>query len=134
MSNRILVVDDEPDSRFSLQLLLSGRGYEVEEAEDGEVALGKLNASPFDLVILDLLMPNLTGYQVIERLTPAVSEHTAIVLLTAKGEDRDIMKGYSMGATYYITKPFKNQRVLDIADYLLGNLTSTQKKALEERL
>jgi len=131
MSKTILVVDDERDIRYTLRALLVGRGYEVEEAEDGRVALDKINSRDFDLVVLDLMMPNMSGYEVVRELSPEFMERTPIVLLTAKGEDKDIMKGYSMGATYYISKPFTNQRIIDITEYLIGNLTAGQKEKIE---
>jgi DNA-binding response OmpR family regulator len=134
MGKRILIVDDEPDIRLSLQLLLSSKGYDVAEAEDGAVALQRLTAEVFSLVIMDIRMPELDGYQVMRQLPADVLDRTPIVLLTAMGQDRDVMTGYSMGATYYITKPFKNQHVLDIVDYLVGDLDAAQKAALEGRL
>ena len=134
MSKTILVVDDENDIRYSLKTLLTGKGYEVEEAEDGRVALDKMSSRDFDLVVLDLLMPNMSGYEVVQELSREFMERTPIILLTAKGEDKDIMKGYSMGATYYISKPFTNQRVVDITEYLIGDLTVEQREEIEVEL
>lgn len=134
MRKKILVVDDEPDIRFTLRTLLSAKGYEVDDAEDGQVALEKIKSESFDLLILDLLMPNVSGYEVIGQLSLDGLSDMPVVLLTAKGEDKDIMNGYSMGATYYITKPFKNRRVLDITEYLIGRLDPAQKQTVEARL
>ena len=134
MRKRILVVDDEPDVRFALSTLLTCKGFEVEEAEDGQKALEAIAVRRFDLIILDLLMPHAGGYEVIQRLPPSVREGTPVILLTAKSEDKDIMKGYALGATYYITKPFRNRRVVDVTEYLIGDLSAAQHEALELRL
>ena len=134
MKKRILIVDDEPDIRFMLRALLTCKGYEIEEAEDGEAALKMIEAKGFDLVVLDVLMPKMDGYEVIRRIPPHVLKKTPVVLLTAQGESPDAMKGYSVGASYYITKPCKNQRILDAVGYLIGDLSVEQKEAVERRL
>ena len=76
----------------------------------------------------------MSGWEVLKRAPAGFLEATPTVLLTAKAEDKDIMDGYARGATYYITKPFRNSRIVDIARYLLGNVPQPQKEELEVRL
>ena len=131
---RILIVDDEPDIRLTLRMLLEHRGYQVEEAEDGAAARARLGAGTFDLMILDLLMPSLSGEDVIRRLSKERRERMPVIMLTAKGRDEDMREGYALGSSYYITKPFKNQRIVDAAEYLIGDGTPAERAVLELRL
>lgn len=132
---KILVVEDEPDIRLNLTTLLSANGYGVDEAEDGQVALSRLAAGQrYDVMILDLMMPNVDGYEVLERMDPAQLEQLSVIVLTAKNQDEDILQGYIMGATYYVTKPYENSAVLNIVRYLVGDLSEDQKIHLEKHL
>ena len=133
-AKRILVVDDEPDIRLSLTTLLEAHGYETEEAEDGQAALDKLNSADYDLMVLDMMMPNVDGYGVLEQMAPRTRADMPIIVLTAKNQDDDILKGYNLGATYYVTKPYENATVLNIARYLIGDLTAEQRRNLERHL
>ena len=134
MTAKILVVDDDPDIRLAASAALVSQGYRVEEAEDGQVALRKLNRTRFDLVIVDLLMPNVSGYEVLQRLSRETVERTPFVILTSEDEDKDILKGYSMGAAYYLPKPFRKDRLLNIVQYLIGDLRPEEREELESRL
>jgi len=131
---RILVVEDEPDIRLNLTTLLEAHGYVTTEAEDGEVALKQLDSGRFDMMVLDLMMPNVDGYEVLQRMKPEVREELPVIILTAKNQDEDILKGYTMGATYYVTKPYENSTILNITRYLLGDLTAEQRRSLERHL
>ena len=131
---RILVVEDEPDIRLNLTTMLEAHGYETEDAEDGEVALEHLEAERFDMMVLDLMMPNVDGYEVLQRMSAKVREALPVIILTAKNQDDDILKGYTMGATYYVTKPYENSTVLNITRYLLGDLSAEQRRSLERHL
>jgi DNA-binding response OmpR family regulator len=132
---KILVVEDEPDIRLNLTTLLSANGYGVDEAEDGQVALDRLAAGQrYDVMILDLMMPNVDGYAVLERMDPGQLEKLSVIVLTAKNQDEDILQGYIMGATYYVTKPYENSAVLNIVRYLVGDLSEDQKRHLEKHL
>jgi two-component system KDP operon response regulator KdpE len=101
---RILVVDDEPQIRRALRTALTGHGYEVEVADDGEAALTMLAARPPDAVVLDLMMPGVDGFEVV-RQTREWSR-VPIVVLSARGEERSKVEALDLGADDYLTKPF----------------------------
>lgn len=119
MSTRILLVDDEADIRFTIGMLLRSRGYKVAEAENGRVALERLEQDDFDLVILDNLMPEMDGLEVLKALPESRGANTPVIMLTAKGTDKDVREGYRQGAANYITKPFKNSDLLTAIRELL---------------
>jgi phosphate regulon transcriptional regulator PhoB len=111
-SSKILVVDDEEDILELLRFNLSHEGFEVSCAGSGEQALEKVKTEPPDLILLDLMLPGLDGLEVARALkNQAVTKEIPIVMLTAKGEEADIVKGLEIGADDYITKPF-SPRVL----------------------
>ena len=113
MSGRILVVDDEPNIVLSLDFLLSKAGWVVETAADGEAALAAIAAAPPDLVLLDVNMPKLDGFQVCERIraNPAWAA-IRILMLTARGRDLEREKGLALGADGYVTKPFATRELV----------------------
>jgi two-component system, OmpR family, KDP operon response regulator KdpE len=102
---RILVVDDDPQIRRVLKVTLSGQGFEVDDAKNGEAALDKLRDSRFDLVLLDINMPGMTGLEVC-RTIRAASE-IAIIMLTVRDTEADTVEALDAGADDYVTKPFK---------------------------
>ena len=104
MAKRILLVDDEPLILKGLKFALEQDGYETESAEDGEIALEKLRKGGFDLVLLDVMLPKMSGIEVCQ----AVREKSdvPIIMLTAKGEDMDKILGLEYGADDYMTKPY----------------------------
>jgi len=104
MGKHILLVDDEPLMLKGLKYTLEQEGYETELAMDGEEALEKFMARPFDLVLLDVMLPKMDGLSVCQR----IREHSnvPIIMLTAKGEDMDKILGLEYGADDYMTKPF----------------------------
>lgn len=101
---RVLVVDDELQIRRALRAALTGHGYEVELAEDGEAALTKIAAWAPDMVVLDLVMPGIDGFEVL-RQTRAWSA-VPIVVLSARGQEPDKVEALDLGADDYLTKPF----------------------------
>jgi diguanylate cyclase (GGDEF)-like protein len=107
MSERILVIDDDPDIVQFVRMNLELEGYEVESATGGAEGLAAALGSPPDLVLLDILMPDIDGLDLLNRLqlTPATS-NVAVVLLTARTEASDRVRGLELGADDYITKPF----------------------------
>ena len=121
MAQSVLVVDDEPNIRLSLEFLMRKAGFAVRSAADGEEALAAIAEAPPDLVLLDVTMPRKSGYEVCEavRADPALAG-VRILMLTARGRDIEREKGLAMGADDYVTKPFSTQDVLARAKALLG--------------
>jgi len=113
MSHTILIADDEPNIVISLEYLLEQAGYRVLIARDGQEALDNLQREQPDLVLLDVMMPRLSGYDVCQKIreNPAW-RHIRIVMLTAKGREVEVHKGLALGADTYITKPFSTQELL----------------------
>jgi DNA-binding response OmpR family regulator len=121
VSKKILVVDDEPNIVAALEFLLQRRGYEVQVARNGEEALQVVESGPPDLVLLDVMMPLRSGYEVCKRIRDrADCGHVKIIMLTAKGRDAEVNKGLAMGADLYVTKPFSTRELVDNIKGLLG--------------
>ncbi|MCK6432283.1 MAG: response regulator [Burkholderiaceae bacterium] len=113
MSTRILIADDEPNILISLEYLMKRAGYEVLLARDGQEALDMMRREHPSLVLLDVMMPLKTGFEVCQELRADDSLRDILVLmLTAKGRDTDIAKGLAMGADAYMTKPFSTQELV----------------------
>lgn len=104
MPKRILLVDDEPLIIKGLRFSLEQDGYEIDSACDGEEAIDKFQSSIFDLVILDVMLPKMSGIEVCQRIRE--TSNVPIIMLTAKGEDMDKILGLEYGADDYMTKPF----------------------------
>ncbi len=101
---RVLVVDDEPQIRRALRTALTGHGYEVETADDGEATLMLLAARAPDVLVLDLVMPGVDGFEVLRRVREW--SRVPIVVLSARGQERDKVTALDLGADDYLTKPF----------------------------
>ena len=108
---KILIVDDEPSMRIGLKDNLEFEGYHVDTAEDGSIGLEKITSDHFDLVLLDVMMPNMSGFDVC-RSVREKGVDTPIILLTAKGDEIDKVLGLELGADDYITKPFSVRELL----------------------
>ncbi|HZW03370.1 MAG TPA: response regulator transcription factor [Anaerolineaceae bacterium] len=104
MSTRILVVDDEQLYRHLLRVNLEAEGYEVSTATNGEEALEMMSSGQPDLVVLDVMMPNLDGFSTCERIRQF--SNVPIIMLTARGEEQDRVRGLNVGADDYVVKPF----------------------------
>jgi DNA-binding response OmpR family regulator len=121
MKQRILVVDDNADSVAIMQTILENRGYEVRIAASGAAALDQLKAELPDLILLDVMMPEVSGLQVLQQIKgDAVTEKVPVILVTAKTHDDDVLSGYQYGADYYITKPFTAKQLVYGIDLVLG--------------
>ncbi|ABD71478.1 response regulator receiver domain protein [Rhodoferax ferrireducens T118] len=120
MSQKILVADDEPNIVISLEYLLKREGYTVLIARDGQEALEAIAREKPDLVLLDVMMPKKTGFEVCQALRASDDlQAIKILMLTAKGRDTDVAKGLALGADAYITKPFSTRElVLKVAELL----------------
>jgi DNA-binding response OmpR family regulator len=113
MSIKILIADDEPNILISLEYLMKREGYEVVVARDGDEALACLARERPSLVLLDVMMPKKSGFEVCQALrADETLKHTRVLMLTAKGRDTDVAKGIGVGADAYITKPFSTQALV----------------------
>ena len=107
MSHKILIADDEPNIVISLEYLMKRAGHEVLVARDGQEAIDTLRRERPRLVLLDVMMPKKSGFEVCQELRADESlKGTLILMLTAKGRDTDVDKGLVVGADAYMTKPF----------------------------
>ncbi|TXH06085.1 MAG: response regulator [Rhodocyclaceae bacterium] len=121
MPKKILIVDDEPNIVISLEFLMKKEGFEVAIANDGEDALAKVDSFGPDLVLLDVMMPRKSGFEVCEALRADPAKSTLkIVMLTAKGRDTEVAKGLAIGADAYMTKPFSTKELLAMVKAMLG--------------
>lgn len=113
MASRILIIDDEPNIVLSLEFLMKREGYEVAVAGDGEGALRAMAERRPDLVILDVMMPKLNGFEVCQRIRaePAL-RGVRVLMLTAKGRETEMKKGLELGADAYVTKPFSTKELV----------------------
>ena len=120
MSKTILIVDDEPNIVVPLQFLMEKNGYQTLVAQSGEEALEAVSKYSPDLVLLDIMLPGIDGFEVCEivKLNPKW-KHIKIIFLTAKGRDVDIAKGMVLGADEYIAKPFSNKQIVESVKKLL---------------
>ena len=116
-----MVVDDNPDIITIVKTILEGKGYRVMSASSGQELLNMLNGQKPDLIILDIMMPEMDGLEVLTRLK-GVPETASlpVILLTAKVQYEDVLGGYKLGADYYITKPFTSTQLTNGINLLLG--------------
>jgi CheY-like chemotaxis protein len=112
MSHKVLIADDEPNILISLEFLMKREGYDVVVVRDGQQAMEAIVRDHPDLVLLDVMMPVKSGFDVCQevRATDGIRD-IPILMLTAKGRDTDIAKGMAMGATAYMTKPFSTREM-----------------------
>ena len=121
MSEKILVADDEPNIVISLEYLLKREGYTVIVARDGQEALDAIVRDQPDLVLLDVMMPKKSGFEVCQELRLNESlQHIKILMLTAKGRDTDVAKGLALGADAYMTKPFATRDLVQKVAQMLN--------------
>jgi DNA-binding response OmpR family regulator len=121
MTKRVLIIDDEPNIVISLEFLLKRAGLEVRVARDGEAGLSKLRELRPDLVVLDVMMPKLDGFEVLKavRADPAIAD-TRVLMLTAKTREAEQQRGLALGADAYMAKPFSTHELVDQVMALLG--------------
>jgi DNA-binding response OmpR family regulator len=114
MGKRILIADDEPNIVVSLEFLMKRNGHDVKVVSDGESVLSAVAEFAPDVILLDVMMPRLNGFEVCQRLreNPAW-DSIRIIMLTAKGRDVDVTKGLAVGADAYVTKPFSTRELVD---------------------
>lgn len=110
----ILVVDDEESIVFSLEFLLKKEGYQVRTAANGVLALEAFKEAQPDVILLDVMMPEMDGYETAKKIRAQdPTSKTSIIFLTAKGRTRDRREGYMSGADDYVVKPFENEAILE---------------------
>lgn len=118
---KVLVVDDEPNIVLSLEFLLRQAGFEVEVARDGPAALEAVEKFRPALVLLDVMLPGLDGYEVLQALRGRrEKEGLKVILLTARGREADRLKGLDLGADLYFTKPFSTRDLVAAVKDCLG--------------
>ena len=111
--HRILIVDDEPNIVFAMELLMKKEGYEVHAVDEGEKVFPAIREFRPDLILLDIMLPKIDGYEVCQRIrADAALKDIRIIMITAKGRDVEKEKGLALGADYYISKPFSTREVV----------------------
>ncbi len=110
MTSRILLVDDEDRIRKILRLYLEKEGYEVEEADDGNLGYTKIMNNDYDLVLLDIMLPGMDGWEICQKARR--TKDVPIIMLTARGEEENRIQGFEKGADDYIVKPFSPKEVI----------------------
>ncbi len=118
---KLLLVEDDPQIRGLVSMLLKNEHIEISEAADGGETMEILARESFDVIVLDIMMPVLDGYEVLRRIrSESLNVRTPVVVLTSRSQDSDILKGYALGATLYITKPFEPEDLVAQVHQLLG--------------
>ena len=121
MAKKILIVDDEPNIVISLEFLMKKEGFEVAVANDGDEALAKVASFNPELLLLDVMMPKKSGFEVCEALRADPGQAgLKIIMLTAKGRDTEMAKGLAIGADAYVTKPFSTKELVDRVKEMLA--------------
>jgi DNA-binding response OmpR family regulator len=121
MGKRILIVDDEPNIVVSLEWLMNREGFETLVAGDGEAALAAVEQGAPDLVILDVMLPTMNGFEVCQRIRSDPRWNgVKILILSAKGRDTEVAKGLGLGADAYVTKPFSTKDLVAQIKQMVG--------------
>ncbi len=129
MARKILVIEDEKDIQDLLQLYLKRDGYAVHIAGDGETGFRRAVQEPYDLILLDLMLPQMDGLEICRNLrSRPQTSHIPIIMLTAKAEESDRIVGLEMGADDYITKPFSPREVLARVKAIFRRLENPKAK------
>jgi DNA-binding response OmpR family regulator len=120
MTKKVLIVDDEENIVISMEFLLNQAGYALEIARNGQEALTKVATFTPDLILLDVMMPKINGFEVCRRVreNPAW-QMIKIIMLTAKGREVEVTKGLALGANAYIIKPFSTKELMAQVDHIL---------------
>ena len=127
MGKKILIVDDEPSIIVPLQFLMEQNGYETFVAFSGEEAMESIIANPPDLILLDIMLPIIDGFEVCQRVREIPElDHVRIIMITAMGSEVNIAKGLALGADAYVTKPFSNAAVVEKVKELLQQENETR--------
>ncbi len=118
------MADDNPSILNIVKTILEGTGYGVLTADNGLEVFTRLEEQKPGLIILDIMMPHMDGLQVLERLKgTAETSSIPVILLTAKVQQEDMLKGYKLGADYYIPKPFSSAHLINVTNFLINKNT-----------
>ena len=121
VKKKILIVEDEESLLKLESIMLESRGYEVIGVGDGQAALDAVATTKPDLVLLDIMLPKVNGFEVCRQIkTNEATRHILVIMLTAKNSNEDLLKGEQVGANDYITKPFKSEMVIKTVQRLLS--------------
>ncbi len=122
MEKRVLVIEDEPNISEALRFILTRNGWAVDVSADGLGALARLRADPPDLLILDLMLPDVSGFDILKALRAEDQTRALpVLMLTAKGQMADRAEAERLGATRFMTKPFANSEVVEAVRELAGS-------------
>ena len=114
MATRILITEDEPNIVESLTFILTRAGYDVSSVADGEAAMHRLHSNPPDIMVLDIMLPKLNGFEVLKLVkSDPFLKSMPVVILTAKGQTHDRQLAEEIGADAFVTKPFSNRDIID---------------------
>lgn len=120
MAQRVLIVEDEPNIADALRFLLTLEGFDVMIEGDGGRAVERFGSSGADVVILDVMLPNRSGFDILRDLKDHTPEPPPVLMLTAKGQARDRDRAHELGVTAFMTKPFSNADVISTVKRLAG--------------
>lgn len=131
---KILIVEDEPQMRLGLKDNFEFEGYQVDFAEDGEQGLAAVQKNSYDLIILDVMLPKISGFDLLKKMRNQ-GNNTPVIMLTAKGEEIDRVLGLELGADDYVTKPFSLRELLArVKAILRRNKIITDKEPQEYKI
>ncbi|WP_375255591.1 response regulator transcription factor [Yoonia sp.] len=121
MGKRVLLIEDEPNIIEAISFILSRDGWTVHTHEDGVTAMDKVRAMPPDMIILDVMLPGRSGFDILRELRESdVAREIPIMMLTARGQEKDRALAERLGANHFMTKPFSNAEVRDHVRNLIG--------------
>jgi DNA-binding response OmpR family regulator len=132
MSEKILIVDDEKEMRHLLATCLQHQKFEIDEAASGYDALKKLMDTSYDLILLDVMMPTVDGFEVLKQIREKVNKDLPVVLLTALGETEKVVKGLKLGADDYIVKPFEPSELVARIESVLRRSKRGEQTTIED--
>jgi len=132
----ILCIDDEEGVLNALERALRKLGHKIVKTLTGVAALRLVETGTVkpDLIFLDLRLPGMDGFEFLRRLRSAAKTEIPVVILTGDASDQSMLRGYGEGAAYYLTKPFENHQVVNITQYLIGDLDADERARLETAL
>lgn len=122
MSKKVLAIDDSPTLRKLLHFYLTRQGYEVSQANNGQVGLEHIESEQFDLIILDMEMPVMKGEEVLEKLKEKAGFDVPVLILSSDKEEERKARAISLGASFYLTKPFKPDEVMSSINEILESV------------